>query len=312
MKKWFKRTLTFMFYGLIFLFLFFYLKKIDFEKLKTIELNWGLFWLAFLLSLAGKFFLPAAWNILIKKYSDVKISSVEVLHIYAVSWMGRYIPGKIAWIGGKISMAVEKGIDFSTATISSVLESFCQVFSTTLVGLIFLLMVNDLVELDQITYCIVLGVFFVMLIVLVPQVYNWLLGLGYRLLKKKELSRLYYMDLATILKVIGLIGFTKILSGIYVSTLTIALGASLDFRHSLYVIGSDSISAALGMAALIAPSGLGVIESSQIFLFSQILDKEIVLVLVVMIRLVNILSDLVYFLIAKIVYELSKKCLRKQ
>ncbi len=307
----FKRIISLFFYCLIIIFLTQYIKSINVQKIKEIDISRKLFLLALLVSQVARFIMPFAWYSLIKKFSILRFPIHDIIDIYSVSWMGRYIPGKITWIGSKISMTVEKGLSYSTATMSAVLESFCQLFSSSLVGLIFLSSVSYLMVLDH-RINIIIWVFSILsLLFLTPPVYNRVLRFGYKVLKKKELSKKYYMDFGTILRVVGLIGIAKFFSGLSMGILAVSLGASLNFDRLIYIIGSTTISGALGMVALIAPAGIGVTETSNLFLCSPIMDREILLVFIVMMRILSVLSDFLFLLLAKLV-KLFYMCIIKR
>ena len=300
-----KKALTFCFYVLVVVFVFLYFKDIEWDVLLKVEFNWGMQLGSFLLRMAGLVILPPAWGVLLKSFGD-RLSSKKLYSIYAQSWIGRYIPGKVAWLGGKIYFAVEEGVDKGTAIISSFLDSMLQVIASLLVAAIFFIIVGPLPNMDGNHVLLTYGITVALLICLIPAVFNRVVGLVHRVLKKKSIPTKYHMGGKDIVKSTAIVTVGKVLSGVAVSLLAVAVYPQLTFSEFIFVIAVNSSATAIGMVALFAPAGLGVKEGLQMVMLSAVLPREMVLVVITMASLQSIVVDVVFYLAARSVLGFKK------
>ena len=77
---------------LVLIFVIIYIKDTDFKALLEIDVNYSLIIGVTILIVISRFIMPFAWQQIIFQFDGKKIDSVDLLYIYAKSWMGRYIP----------------------------------------------------------------------------------------------------------------------------------------------------------------------------------------------------------------------------
>jgi hypothetical protein len=76
-----------------------------------------------------RFLHPGVWILILKEFGE-NIKDYWGLNLaYAKAWLGRYIPGKVAWIGGKIYFGAQQGVDVKVLTLGSFLESLIQLIA---------------------------------------------------------------------------------------------------------------------------------------------------------------------------------------
>lgn len=301
-KAMLKKALVGAFYAAVVIFIVRYFLSLDFSIIKEIKVNWLFVLLATMVRTCSLLVLPLSWQTLLNHFMDRKLTRDKLYMIYAKSWLGRYIPGKVAWIGGKIYFAAQEKIDTNVAVITSFLDSVLQVFSCMLVGVVFFIF-TDTTQVSPDTVRMLYLMTVVMIIVLIPPVFNRIVSIGYKVLKRKELGKEYWMDTKTLTKGTSLVVLSKLVSGIGTSCIIWALYPELTFSQFVFSIGVFSVSTAIGMAALFAPAGLGVKESMQLLLLSIIVPKEIGAITVTLVSIQSVVIDISFYLIAKAILK---------
>src|SRR5690606_3920237 len=124
-----KKLLPSLFYISIVVFLFLYLRSIDFSKLKGIEVAWQYLLLSGVFMLIARYIGVFVWMNILKNLGakNLKESTPQLTYVYAKSWLGRYIPGTAPWILGKIYFASKLGVSKNKLAVSSLLEGALQI-----------------------------------------------------------------------------------------------------------------------------------------------------------------------------------------
>src|SRR5690606_14951663 len=99
------------------------------------EFRVGLLILAAPFALATRLMQPLAWGTLIRGYGDKLPSYPELTLVYAKSWLGRYVPGKVAWVGGKVLFGSKYGIRSVVLAATSVIEAGIQTITALALAL---------------------------------------------------------------------------------------------------------------------------------------------------------------------------------
>lgn len=298
-----------LFYVAILLFFALFLKGIDYDSLSGLSINWPLMLLATLISLSFRYWGVFIWRTILSDLGAKKLPHFSLLSsVYSKAWMGRYIPGSVTWIAGKIYLASSIGISKSRLTIASLLEAAVQIAAITFTSLL-------IIGFDPRTKVIPIGLKILLvvgalclLIALHPRVFNKVMSLIYKVVKKKETPEQLKVNGLSVTRSFILYAIGSIISGcayyfmahsIYPSEIT----ASLFF----YMVGSFNLSGVIGMATPFVPSGIGIRDGVQLVLLSAIVPKEIALVLTVFSRLWSALVDILFYLISQVVYKLMSK-----
>ena len=178
-KKYIKLLLYFVIAVIIF-----FLAKI---KNHQFSFNYYYLCLSFLLyglSLGG---LSFVWNKILRKIEpSQKLRYWQVFMIYIYSEFGRYVPGKIWTIAGKIYLGSREGINKKKLLISSFLDSILAVLATLLLGIFFLIFY--LGHISPYIYLAAGAIIIFGFIIIYPGVFYPLFNLILKEIKKEEIS----------------------------------------------------------------------------------------------------------------------------
>lgn len=300
-----------LFYIFIVLFLIFYIRSVDFEKLSKLSINYVYLIISLVATLAFRVWGVYIWVSLLRLMSNSASRnknirfSVELFFVYAKSWMGRYIPGTAPWILGKIYFASKIGLPKKLLAASSLLEGALQV--TVLLGFSTMLLAFDsrttVIPLD--IRLLLLLVFIICVVTITPSVFNRLLNVATKIINKKS------TDLPLINPRISLIGSVLyaiggVFNGLGVFFLAKAIYPALDYSQILYVMGVGTLAGTVGMLVLFIPSGIGVKEGVMITLLSLIMPVEIAIIVTVASRLWDFANDLLFFSVGLLATRLQK------
>ena len=301
-----KKIFVWAFYLLVLVFIVLYFKDIDWSAIRSVEIAWGYMALSFAIRMIGLLLQPLAWNRQLQPYGCA-LPGRKLYSIYAQSWLGRYIPGKVAWVGGKIYFATQEGVDRNVAVITSFLDSMLQVIGSLLVAAVFFLVVQRAPGVDDSLIYLTYALTAALLLCLVPRVFNFLVNLVHKVLKHSAIDEKYRMTGGPIWSSMAIVVGAKILSGIAVAIIALSVFGGVSFADFLYVVAANCAATAIGMAAIFAPAGLGVKESLQVVLLGAVFPREVVLVVVTLASLQSILGDLVFYAVARLTLGFGKK-----
>ena len=301
-----KKVFVWAFYLLVLVFIVLYFRDIDWSAIRNVEIAWGFMALSFAVRMAGLLLQPLAWNMQLKPYGNA-LPGKKLYSIYAQSWIGRYIPGKVAWVGGKIYFATQEVVDKTVAVITSFLDSMLQVIGSLLVAAVFFLVVQRAPGVDDSLIYLTYALTAALLLCLVPRVFNFIVNLVHKALKRTAIDEKYRMTGGPIWASTAVVVGAKILSGMAVAIIALSVFGKVSLADFLYVVAANCAATAIGMAALFAPAGLGVKESLQVVLLGAVFPREVVLVVVTLASLQSILGDLVFYAVARLTLGFGKK-----
>jgi uncharacterized membrane protein YbhN (UPF0104 family) len=209
--------------------------------------------------------------------------------------MGRYIPGTAPWILGKIYFASQHGISKQKLAVSSLLEAGIQIVTMLVFSLVLLVFDTRLDVLGSSFKLLMIGVAVVGIVVLIPSVFNRLITLAFRLLRRKEIASESVASKQTIINgsVLYLIG--AVINGLSLFFIAKGIDPSLSYSNIWFAMGAASLAGAASMLAIFAPSGIGVREGIQLVLFSLIMPKELAVAVTIATRLWSVGIDFVFF-----------------
>lgn len=300
MSRSFKKTafklIPWVFYALLLVFLVIYLRSIDYSKLAGISISWPYVIVATAFALAFRYWGAFIWVVLLRSLGAAGVRlSRTLIYVYAKSWLGRYIPGTAPWILGKIYFASQQGISKNKLAVSSLLEGALQIIVQFLFALALLAFDP---RLDIISGQVKLLIFIAIigcLVALIPTVFNKLVASAYKLIKKKPFAREHYASGRTIGKGFALYVVGALLSSLSLFFIAKAVYPALGYDQLLFVMGVGTLSGAVSMVAIFAPSGIGVREGIQLALLSLIMPTEYALVITVVTRLWSVGVDLLFY-----------------
>lgn len=302
LRKVVTRSIGPIFYILLIIFLALYLKSIDFSKLATINLDWRYLFVASILALATRYLGTFTWFTILKSLgaTDLHLQK-QLIYVYAKAWMGRYIPGTAPWILGKIYFASQHGVSKQKLAISSILEGGLQIVTMLVFSLALIIFDKRLDVIGTGFKLLIIAVAFIGIVVLLPPVFNRLIGIIYRVLKRKTIVNEHLSTTETLLKGFSLYLFDALLNGLSLFFIAKGVDPSLSYSNIAFAMGAASLAGAASMLAVFAPSGLGVREGIQLVLFSTLMPKELALAVTIITRLWSVGMDVVFFGLSKLI-----------
>lgn len=290
------RLIPLVFYTLLIVFLFFYIRTIDFSQLGEAQLVWPYLLLSLALGIGVRYWGAYIWFVLLKSLGAHELNDkVQLIYIYAKSWLGRYIPGTAPWILGKIYFASKHGISKNKLAVSSLLEGGLQVVVTMTLAFILLMSDPRLDVLDDIYKWIMIAIVAAGVISLIPPVFNRLIATAYRVVRRKKFPSEHRASSQTIMKGIGLYIISTLVNGLSLFFMAKAFYPELPYDDMLFVMGATSMAAAASLLAFFAPSGLGVREGIQLVLLSIIMPPEFALLVTISSRIKAVTVDFIFF-----------------
>lgn len=301
-----KRMIGIIFIFLVLVFFVLYLRDIDYAQFETLIINWPLLLWSTILSLAFRFWGVFIWRTILQDLGSKSLPSFNLLSkVYAKAWMGRYIPGSITWIAGKIYLASSIGISKSRLAIASILEAVVQIVAITVVS--FFLVGFDSrtsVIATEFKLLLVLGAA-MLLISLYAPIFNRMVRLVFRLIRRKNAYEELQSNNKTVLRSFLLYALGSFLSGTAYFFMTQAIYGSTSWNLFFYLAGAYNLAGVIGMATPFVPSGLGVRDGAQLLLLSVVFPREIALALTVFSRLWSAIVDILFYLVSQTAYQLN-------
>lgn len=294
-----RRFVSVAFYALFVVFVAWYLARLDFNTLDDLHPRYGFLAVATVVGLLYRYWGVFVWLAILKGLgAAIPAGRSGFAAVYAKAWLGRYLPGKVTWILGKIYFASAKGIPRRKLGAAAVLEGGLQTGVSLLLALLLLTLDARLDVISPSMRMLLLLTGGAIFVTLLPPVFNRLLAVIYSRLKKQALPIDDKVDAKTLMSggVLYAVGF--LLTGISYLLFTMAFIPELTTGDFLFVVGTFNLAGAIGIIALFAPSGLGVRESVQLLLLPVVMPAELALVVTMAARLWSVAVDVVFFAIA--------------
>lgn len=293
-RRW-KIAVTVLFYALLAGFLARYLRGTDWAELARLRFSPLYLLAAVPFSLGSRMLQPVAWSVLIRGYGDHPPRYAQLTRVYAVSWMGRYIPGKVAWIGAKIFFGREYGVRASTLAATSVAEAALHLATALVLAFVLIALWGDALVLTGDLRVLALVALLGMLVFLAPPVFNRMTRWARSLTKAPPDADGRGVSYGTLLASGMLYMLIHAMSGppiwLVLKSLYPAMAVSLIPELTAAVL----LAGTLGTLALFAPAGLGVREGILIVLLGLLLPRSVAVAGVVVLRLWSIVMDLLYY-----------------
>ncbi len=234
------------------------------------------------------FYIPllgAVWGIIVKRLGQ-NIQIRDAMRVRTVGDLARYLPGKVWFFLGRLSLAQKEGVEKPAGFFSILIE----VLANLVAGILVFFLTLPFLNFSKLPNNIYLSFFFLPLglVFLHPKVFSRLLNFGLRILKKKSIE--IELKYSLILSVVFfyfilwfLVGFSLFL--LSKSIYPLGWGMLLPFT-AIY-----AISWVIGFLSFITPAGLGVREGVFTFLLSAYVPVPIAIILSILTRVVITVAE---------------------
>jgi hypothetical protein len=229
------------------------------------------------------------WKDILKELG-YRLSFIKTLKIRSLSEIGRYTPGKIWHVLGRIYFSKKVKIPTATTIVSMVIETLLMIFSTTILFLIFIKNIQEI----NLTYLLIIliTIFFIILIIKSKRFNKILNKILFKLNKTSEPIKISISSLS-LLKFFGyyLISWSAIGVAFFYSIKLFY--PSLSFIEIPTMISIFAISWVLGFISLLTPGGLGVREGVMTILLANYVTLSIAIVSPIIMRFLTIFVELI-------------------
>lgn len=235
--------------------------------------------------------LAAAWKTLIAMQGTWPLDFLDALWIWMVSFMGRYIPGKVALVAARVVLARSRGIPAGVTTSTVAFEMILLLAASAIVSLPVIL-TPRFVE-----YRLPIVLFLATMASVIAGICTFS-----RLRKRIKLMPLFrnlpsiQLKPRSLVKAFLLYIFYWILAGFGVCVFTSGI-VPIDLHHYPLLISAYVFSFTLGLLAVFVPSGLGVREAAFAAFLLTIVPLETALLLSVLVRFWTTACELMVFAI---------------
>lgn len=272
----------------------FYVRSIHWSDVHLDKLNWAWVVFAVALALVQRYWYAFIWMFLLRRLGAVIFGlRLQLVAVYSKAWLGRYIPGGVTWILGKIYFATKLGVSATKLGVSSFLEGVLQIISILVSAVILLAFDPNIQALGWWVIPTLILAAIVGLVSVYPPFFNRVLKFGYTKVKKSKIDPESLPNLPTITR--GLLAFsvTSILSGMQVFCIAAAIEPKISISNVFFVIGISNLFSAASMLAVFAPAGLGIQEIMAVFL-ALVVSPAAAALTVVLLRLFSIIMDVLF------------------
>lgn len=302
-----KQVISAFFLICVIIFFGFYLRSIDWSQLRHLHLAWGYILLATTIASTYRYWGVLIWRFLLTDLGAQGLPDFTTLsYVYAKAWMGRYIPGTVTWIAGKVYMASSHGIPKSRLAVASLLEGGMQIMAVMVVSMLLLGFDTRLDVLPMQYKILMIGCAGILLSMLTPAIFNRIVRLVFLLMKRKEMHTGFLINTKAVVRSFLLYAIGSFVIGLAEFFIARAVYPALPWHDYWFVVGAFNLSGALGMLAIGVPSGIGVRDGAILLLLSVILPKELALVITVSSRLWSAVADVIFFAMASAIHQLHK------
>ncbi|MBE9403478.1 flippase-like domain-containing protein [Brachybacterium sp. p3-SID1565] len=269
--------------------------------------EWVLATLAFALAVPVT---GVAWGRILRWLDrDAQFSHREAIAVQCLSWVLKYIPGQVGSVANKVIWAGKKGISRTLVVITFLYENiFLQLASIVPAAVILLISIGPEVFGSNASLMLApLLVLIPAIVLLYPPAFRALMSIPAKKVLKQEIPREYFLSapraalssLEFILpRVVNGVGFVLIAHT--VSDITPA--------HWLPFGAAYALAGAIGILAILVPSGLGVREAVIVIVLSQYVPVPEAVIISLLARLLATIGDALVALI----YLITRRTLPKE
>jgi hypothetical protein len=237
------------------------------------------------------------WRWLLVKAGEQRPRFTDALDVCARSWMGRYLPGKIWVVGGKVWLGQRIGLAPRILAVVSFTELCLWIVCCATAGALFLLGASRLghpaIPLLPVAAAVAVGA-----LCMAPPVFRRFLNLAARLLRRRPLAPSEVLGSGTLLgaflRNLGILSISS--AGWFLMLAALLPTERISTGLWLLAAGGSAVSGILGMLAFFAPGGLGVREGSLAAILATALPWEAAIAVALLARLRVVLGDGLFLL----------------
>lgn len=274
-----------------------YLLKADLRSLSSLMFDWRFLFAAVGVSVISRFAFSSVFMLILSGFSPARPKWSLGNGAYARSWIGRYLPGKVAGLLARMYFFSPLGASHSAVALASVLEVALCLFSGFVLGIAGLALAGSL-SFEPSLRQILLPVGIVSLLLVSPPVVNLVLRTILRATGRGHLAEGLRVGYGT-----AITGFLGVVLGMLICgamcwLLAASFHQGIQASDYFLLTGAFSLAGALGLAAFFTPAGLGVRELVVLPFLTRIMPAEASLAMIALVRLVELAADIIYWILS--------------
>ena len=279
-RKWLSALARVGVIGVIFYFIFASLWR-NWGELREHEfsLEWGRIALSYLLFSLYLFNRALIWHWMTRKFG-CSIPLPEALAAWFYSLLGKYLPGKVFLLAGRLHFYQRQGRSPLRISMSFMLESICVLSANVLVLLVAPLFADlPLVARYRGPALILLALF---LLAIRPRHMEMVANPLLKLARRPPISLpVGYREMLAVVVVFA-INWLLLALGLYFLVSAIY---PLELSYLFYLCGSFALASTIGILALFAPAGIGVREAVLVLALGAIMPQAVAVIVTLATRI---------------------------
>lgn len=276
----------------------FIFKNIDAIKESFLSIGLFGFTLAFTLSVLS-YFMLAKLFVIIQTYSEKPAKRISLSNWFCgfmFSFMGRYIPGKVSIILGRIHYFSKFGISKKSLVITALYENFLIIVAASLLSIPALLVA--FVTPSDIDHYILLicAAILIIYIFIFSSLFERIFIIFLTFFKLPHPDKSIFLSKIEIVHSLFYAFLAMFFMGSSFFVLLVnTTSIEVNFCNLILIAGAYMLSGAIGIIALFAPSGLGVREGVAVYLIYSVLHMASVTELIAVLIFIRAVCILVEF-----------------
>lgn len=316
------RAFTVVFYAALLVFGAIYLQSLDWRTLSRLTLDPGWMLIATGFALLARYIFGGLWIYFLHQmqrdgergarqpgvagHEGARVAFSQLMLVYAQAWFGRYIPGAVTWLAGKVLLAAKLGISKRRLAVSSFFEIALQLLTVLSSGLLLLLLDDRASQLGAGMGWLLAAAVAVGVVALLPPVFGKLIQAAAKLANRGPIAAELVPRAGTL--GVGVLGFfaSSLVSGLALFFVALSIDPTIDTGDLLFIVGASNLASAISMMAVFAPAGIGVRDGLQLAALLFVTDPATAVVITVVMRLASVLWDLLFWLVALASHRLTR------
>lgn len=243
--------------------------------------------LSVLFEIAARLFIGLSYDFLLKS-SGSSLPMPVSISVSWVSFMGKYLPGKVAVLASAVFLLKKYQIQTATAGIVPVFATIMTIFIALLISVPFLISGGD-TQLLQMSYGLLPIFILAMLIFIYPRLFIKCIRVVFRRLGISESHIQFSSSYITIC--FGVILLQCICAGIS-TWMVIRSIYPLDLFLLPQIVSITALAGVIGLLAVFCPAGIGVRDGIYFFTLCGMVGSEPAALVTVLLRLIQTVTDI--------------------
>ncbi|MCH8949465.1 MAG: flippase-like domain-containing protein [Chloroflexi bacterium] len=248
--------------------------------------------LSILPGIAAVVVMGLTWAGLVRYLEDRDTASAQsLLKIFLYSWVGRYVPGKVAYVAGRFLLGRSLRISSASLAGSMAYEGVLLLVAGAALASVTLVPTLAIESESVLLYLALPALAVGGVVVLHPRVLGWVLRFGMRVAGREAVEFKRLLPPRQIAKVTSMYVGAFLLNGVGFYLLIISL-TDYSPRYLPLAVGLFGLAAVVGLVSVFAPAGIGVREGILVVVLQTTMPVELAILVSLVARVWATVIDL--------------------